>query len=204
MTPETVAAFRDFVRLRDFFGADEPEALASALAQVALWAHRQRERPGADHDALLTPAADFTAIQMGLLLHLATIDRAFFDLARRMAARTLKRHRPAQAIYLDMASALLVAGDGPRSRKPVLARDVAVVLAVAVWTDAGWHPTEALGWNAPHRSGCARVALALGADYQKIEKVWKDRDDRLADAGFSAEDRSAFFMMISPMKANTD
>jgi hypothetical protein len=204
VTPEAVAGFRRFFRPRDVVSHDQPEAVFSALVDIARWAERQRGRPDPANDAALSAGTQLGALHMALLLHLATIDRAFFDLARRMAARTLVRHSPPARLYLEMAAALLVAGDGPRGRKPVLARDAAVILAVAAGTDAGWTPTESFDPDRPPRSGCGKVAAAMRWEYSRAEAIWKAREERLHDAGFAPNQVSEFLGMISPMIGGTN
>lgn len=196
MTPETVERFRSFLHLRDFCASDEPEKMFRALVSIAKWSLAQRKSPDASHDALLSQANDFTQIWMGLLLHLATVDRAFFDLSKRMAARTLVRHDPPAPIYRQMAGMLLFAGDGPSARKTAAARDAAIVLAVAVGVEAGLMPMESHGQQNAPRSGCGIVADELGKTYGAIEKVWLKRHARLSDVGFSSADVSDFFDLI--------
>ncbi|MFN4160040.1 MAG: hypothetical protein ACK4GO_16790 [Gemmobacter sp.] len=204
MNPEAVAHFRSLCRLRDFLSFDPPEVMFAALLEVARWAKAEQRRPNPANDALLSAASDLTSIQMGLFMHLATIDRAFFNLAKRMAARTLGRHCPPARMYCHMAAALLAAGDGPKSSKPKLARDVVIILAVAAGTDAGWTPTESFKPDRPPRSGCGRLAAALIWDYSNAERVWKAREKRLHEAGFSPDQVSEFSRLISPMIDGTD
>lgn len=175
MTSEAIAGFRAFFRLKDVLNGDNPEDPFEALVDMARWAAEERTNPNPDNDALLSHASDFTQVYMGLILWLATVDRQFFNLAKRMAARTLVKHERLSRRYLEMAAALLVAGDGPKHRSPTTARNVAVILAVAVGRDAGRAPTE----NSPNlscpESGCARSAALLGMEYSAIAKVWRKK-----------------------------
>ena len=141
MTPEATGHFRSFLRLSDFAN-EEPNALFTAMASTAAWSFRQAQKPGPDHDVMLSNLAESTLLWMGLLSHLATVDRSFFHLARRMAAATLIRQEPLAKMYRHMAAALLVS-DPPVQSKPKVARDVAILIGVAVGQSLGWTPTEA-------------------------------------------------------------
>jgi hypothetical protein len=203
VTPETVERFRSFLRLRDFHDSDEPGQTFAALVTIAKWSVAQQKFPNASHDELLTQASGFTHIWMGLLLHLATVDRAFFDLSKRMAARTLVRPDPPAFIYRQMAAMLLFEGDGPKRTKPAAARDAAIVLAVATSVEAGLLPTENRERrNDPtRRSGCGIVAAAIGMEYGTIERaVWNNRHARLVAVGFPASEVSDFLGRTSPTK----
>lgn len=204
MTPEAASGFRDFLCLRDFVGEDEPELLFEALASLIAWARREEQNPHAANDDLLSRASDWAQVYMGLLLHLATIDKHFFRLAKRMAARTLTRHDPPARIYRHMAAQLLTS-DPPRSSKPKLAIDVISIIAITVLWDAGVSPTEAVGADEPSRSGCAKLRSLLIANgaapptYAALEKTWGRRRSRLLAAGFSTEAVSEFFALVCPM-----
>lgn len=204
MNPEAVAHFRSFCRLRDFACNASPVEMFAALTDVARWAEAERKESAPANDALLSRAIELAEVQMGLLLHLATIDRAFFGLSKRMAARTLVHHYPPAQLYCHMGAALLGAGDGPKNRKPVLARDVAIVLAVGVGMDAGWHPTESADPDKPPRSGCGLIAKALGWEYSRAESIWGERRQRLLVAEFAEDQVSEFLRLISPMTDSTD
>lgn len=199
MTPGAIAGFRGFFRLVDIRTSTDPVGLFAALLSVAKWSVQERVAPGSTNDRVLDETSNFTQVYMGLLFWLATIDRDFFNLSKRMAARTLVRHERVAEIYRQMAAALLVAGEGPKLRKTTLARDVVLVLAVEVGKEAGWLPTESAGAVA-ERSGCAKAAAALGMEYSAVEKIWRKREERLVAAGFEPEDVSDFFGRICPMK----
>ena len=204
MTPQAVEAFRGFFHLRDLASDDDPEQLFNDLATIIAWTYREEERPGENNDFLFEAVRDRTSIHMGLLLHLSTIDPAFFRLARRMAARTLVRLASPNLLYRSMAAALLESYP-PNQRKPRAARDAIIVIAVAIGQELGWHPTEADGSAQPTRSGAARLANTLSilgvkmVGYEAIAKVWARRSDKLHAAGFSPSDASEFFAAICPM-----
>ncbi|MFP5481152.1 MAG: hypothetical protein ACLGIE_15915 [Alphaproteobacteria bacterium] len=192
MSEDALAALRRFFRLADLLNGDDPEGLFFALVDLAKWSVAEKKRAGAHNDALLSRSTEFTSIYMGLILFLATLDRSFFNLARRMAARTLVRHEKLLPTYRHMAANLLAAGDGPKARKSALARDVALILAVAIIQDTDTKPTE----NSAHirqRSGCGKAAAILGVGYSGVESVWKQKEKRLESAGFSPEEVSEFF-----------
>jgi hypothetical protein len=180
--------------------ADDPQRLFDALAIVAKWSVQQRKAPSATHDARLLPLQDDISLWMGLLSHLATIDRDFFFLAKRMAAATLVRLDPPPRLYRHMAAALLTS-DPPTNGRPTLARDVAVTLGVAVGRQLGWYPTEAVKRNVDSSmlSGCGRMAERIGMAYTAVENTWKVREQRLIQAGFSANAASEFFCLTSLM-----
>ena len=204
MTPEAVNAFKRFLRLRDL-DSDEPEPLFRAMASVIAWSYFQEQNPNANHDALLSDLRDSTSLWMGLLSHLATVDRSFFMLAKRMAAGTLIQKETPAKIYLHMAAALLI-GDPPKQSKPKAARDTAIIIAVAVAHNLGWKPTEGIPDKSSPRSSCGRMCTLLSEKYQitieytTLEHVWKHRKRRLQAAGFSQDDTSEFLGLISPMK----
>jgi hypothetical protein len=112
MTPEAVATFRGFWHLGDLADCYDPEGLFHAMAAVAAWSFRQAGKPSSAHDAILSGLGDHASLRMGLLLHLGTIDRHFFNLSKRMAARTLVRHDRPALIFRQMAAALLTS-DAP-------------------------------------------------------------------------------------------
>ncbi|MBL9045966.1 MAG: hypothetical protein JNK34_01455 [Tabrizicola sp.] len=204
MTPEATKGFRDFLRLRDFAGDEDPEGLFEALASLIVWADREGKNPHADNDTLLSRSSDWIQVYMGLLLHLATIDKHFFRLAQRMAARTLTRHDPPARTYRHMAAYLLTA-DPPNTGKPKLARDVIAIIALAVLSEAGVHPTEAPGRGETGRSGCARLGSMLfqsgaGREYKSLEGMWGEREAKLLAAGFSQDSVSEFFAASFRMK----
>lgn len=205
MTPDAVEHFRSFLKLRDFCAQDDPGTVFRALAILPVWADRQRRDPNADHDAMLEPLAEFSSIWMGWLLYLATIDRDYFDLAKRMAARTLSQHHPPAKMYVLMACALLV-GNPPKTRAPKLGSHATMVIAIAIAQEAGRRPTESLSKMGPaDRSGCGALAAELGmmglaVEYSAVEFVWKRRCRVLRDVGFSEADVSEFFDWFSPMR----
>ena len=205
MTPEAESGFREFLWLPDIAADDEPTEVFRSMAIIAAWAFAQAKDAGAQHDEMLAPLRERTSLWMGLLLHLATVDRHFYFLSRRMAARTLVRHNPPSQIYRQMAAALLTS-DPPNTRRPKLAAHTAMVIGVAVGQQCGWRPTEADHKNRPmSQSGCGKMAEQLaargaGLQYGAVEKVWKARNETLLTAGFLDTDISAFFTHISPMK----
>lgn len=205
VTPETTESFRSFFRLRDLVGNAEPEAIFRAMASTAAFAFRQSQLPTWENDVLLAELQQSTALWMGLLCHLATIDKSFFYLARRMAAATLVKQEPLAMVYRRMAGTLLVS-DPPVQSKPRIARDVSMLIGVAVSQELGWMPTETEKTGTMNRSGCGRMSELLqrrheiSVGYAAIEKVWKDRHTRLVEAGFSECEVSDFFRMTSPMK----
>lgn len=193
MTPDVISRFRGFFLLHQIQITDSPEARFAALVSVAKWVVAEKRNPGPENDALLSPAGDDADVYMGLLLWLATIDRSFFNLAKRMAARTLVKHQPVAETFLVMAYHLLMAGEGPKHSRPTAARNVAIVLAISVGTKAGWTPTES-HWSTGHpTSGCGKAAALLGMERDAIEKVWIARKRWLTQADFSEHDVSEFF-----------
>ena len=206
MTPQQNDGFIRFFKLRDLDTCDA-EPLFEALVALIIWDSRERRLPTIN-DAILDKAIETTSVTMGLLLHLATVDRIFYRLARRMAARTLVRHEHVAPVYRHMAAALLDS-DPPRQNKPYVARDTLLILAVAVGQMKGWHPYEATSADRPNRSGCARLARVLAEEnvhhnYDAIAKVWTRRREKLSAAGFTAEEISELFVSICPMISKPD
>lgn len=210
MTPHEQASFRRFFELTDLahVDAEEAEALFDALLEVLVWEIRERQSPGKINDRVLDKAAESTIVGMGLLLHLATVDHKFYQLAKRRAARTLVRQHPVPLLYREMA-AVLLDSDPPRQKKTYVARDALLILAVAVGQTLGWRPTQAPGKNTTNRSGCARIAELIAPEkanlrYDAIAKVWARRVEKLSAAGFTAENVSELFFTICPMTAKVD
>ena len=205
MTPEATAEFRGFLNLPDFCVNENPEGVFNALAVLSVWSSKQKTEPSAEHDRMLEPLAEHTEIWMGLLLHLATVDYHYFHLAKRMAARTLRRYENLAPVYRHMASDLLFS-DPPKGKKWKLASHAAMIIGIAVVQQLGWRPTESDHKTGPmDRSGCGKMAIKLGklgqaTEYQAVETVWKKRVSKLKSAGFSEVDVSAFFGFFSPMK----
>jgi hypothetical protein len=204
VTPEAIAKFREFLRLGHLANDDEPEQLVEALAAIVVWTYRERQNPGRHNDRVFDAVRDRAGVYMGLLLHLATVDPAFFRLACRLAAQTLVRLQDLPSIYRQMAAVLLTT-DPPKQRKPRAARDALLVIAIAIGQEAGWLATEAEGPTQFGRSGCARVAELIGregvvVEYDAIAKIWTKRKAKLIAVGFTDRDVSEFFASISPMK----
>lgn len=205
MTPEAAGDFRGFLNLLDFNMSDDPEAVFKAMAVLSVWSSKQKKEPSAEHDRMLEPLAEHTAIWMGLLLHLATVDYHYFHLAKRMAARTLMRHEQIALVYRRM-SALLLVNDPPSGKKWKLASHTAIIIGISVVQQLGWRPTESdHKTGLMDRSGCGKMAIELGrlgqkTEYYAIESVWKERVPTLNAAGFGDEQVSAFFGLVSPMK----
>lgn len=206
MTPEAVEEFRGFWQLDDLAICDDPEGVFTSMAAVAAWSFCQAGKPGAGHDAKLSSLGDHTGLWMGLLPHLATIDRHFFDLAKRMTARTLVRHTKPADIYLQMAAALLVS-DPPKTSKPKAARDAVLVIGITVGLQLGWLPTESEKDGPMTRSCCGRMAEILrdifnvSIEYDAIVKVWKNREAVLQAAGFEEKTVLDFLPPRSPMNS---
>jgi len=203
LTPEAVGEFRSLFRLRDLAADDDQAPVFESLVSLAVWHYRERANPAASNDEILSSLHHRTALHMGLLMHLATVDQHCFRLARRMAARTVVRNEPLLPFY-RRATAWLLTSDPPRQRKPLLVRDAVAVMAISVAQTLGLRPTEAEGSKAFGRSGCARFAAGLSergviVEYEALAKVWGQRFARLSAAGFKQDDQSEFFAAISPM-----
>lgn len=197
MTPEAIRGLQSFLVLTDFQDPDDPQELFSALLLVIQWQKLEAKKPTADNDSLLTGTDAFSQVRIGVILHLATLDRKFFGLAKRMAARTIVRHNPPAPLYCEIAAALLVAGDGPKSRKPALTRNVVIILAIATLTADGFRPTESHAFKGSSRSGCGKVADSLGMAYGAVEGVWTERQAILLEANFDQTEVSNFLRWIS-------
>ena len=211
MTPEAEAGFRSLLSLLDIAADDNPEGIFSSLIKAVAWSFRQSERtqldgkPNSDLDAMLNGLQEHTSLWMGLLPHLATVDRDYFHLAKRMAARTLVRHTAPALLYRQMAAALLVS-EPPRRSKPKAARDALIVIGIAVLQQTSVLPTESYKTTPMTRSGCGRISKELHdvhrltVTYDAIEKVWKNKRSRLHAAGFTEQQASDFLSFFSPMK----
>ena len=204
MTPEAVAEFRGFWHLGDLANSDDPEAIFNAMAALAAWSFRQAAKATSAHDAILSGLGNHTALRMGLLLHLGTIDRHFFNLSKRMAARTLVRHERPASIYRQMAAALLVS-DAPKNSSPKAARDVALIIGITVGLELGWFATESEKAGPNTKSACGRMAAALGErfglsiEYSAMVKVWNRREAILQAAGFDEKTVLEFLPTRFPM-----
>lgn len=199
MTPGAVRALRAWFQFDRYLDPDEPEQLFVALMNVAKWRVEQGLGGTRDLDGLVSTPMSDSAPRFGLVMHLATIDTVFFELARRMMARHLVREAKPDELTRHLAAALLDPGEIPKSDKPKLARDVAVVLALCVGKAAGWPPTqnrEKAGDGIP--SGTARALVFLPAlRHSGIERIWTEREARLLKAGFDQTAVSDFLDRIS-------
>jgi hypothetical protein len=203
MTPRIIEGFKGFLSLPHIADDDDPQGIFASMASLAAWSERQRREVVVDDDMLAGLRAS-TALWMRLLLHLAVIDRNFFSLAKRMAARTLVRHEPPAKVYRHMAAHLLTS-EPPRKPNPTLSRDVALIIGIAVMQNRGLLPTEAEKSGPMNRSGCGLMVEALKVHglvmtYGNVERIWLGRVERLQAAEFNIEDISNFFASCSGVK----
>lgn len=204
---------RDFTKLRYFADVDEPEVAFEGLAAIAAWTLLQDLRPEGQHDEMLTRAVrNSPGLLFGLLVFLATVDRRFFMLARRIAANEAKkalqefpRREPLPEVHA--ANLYLLENEPPKSARPALARDVLFILAVAVAQALGLRPYENTSSPANERheprSGCRLLAARIDANgvsitYDAIAKAWKKgrRQKALVDAGFTSAEVEEFFWLL--------
>lgn len=191
MTPEQTTYFRDFIRLYDFSGIEDADAVFDGLKQIVIWTFRQEKEKTAQHDELFEGSVRGNSSLIGLLTYLATLDGRFFDLIKRMCARSLRSGNAPP--FVQMISSGLIVSEPPSEPSPKLARNVAIILAISVGFDLGWHPTENIKKNdGPPRSACGRLAEGTSLTYSAVEKVWKSRRQNLEKAGFQGSDIECF------------
>ena len=200
MTPELTHYLRSWLRLSDVAQDVESEAAFEWFAAVTAWTGRQKTNSDRGNDGLLTQADARPYLHFGLLLHLATIDPRFFDLAKRMTARTISRGKHPHDMYCLLAANLLEAEPPKQGQtKGALARDVACILGVAVATNMGLRPLQGDRGVAGPRSGCAKLVERVGKlgsggfSYGMAESAWRDKEQRLSAAGFDETEVSEFF-----------
>jgi hypothetical protein len=204
MTPEDGDRFRRFLSLPHIADDDDPESVFEAMVAIAAWTVKQKRAPSEKLDGMLHRLQEHTSLWMGLLLHLATIDDQFFELAKRMAAATIIHHeRPAKQ-YLRMAAYLLTTA-APQKTNPTVARDAALVIGIAISQNFGFKPTEAGKNGAMNISGCGQMVEALSKydvtmTYENMERIWGERIERLRAAHFAEQDISNFFTRCSWVK----
>ncbi len=201
MTPEASEFFRSMIRLYDYSYLDHEDAVSAfdLCTAVAAWAHSRSGAFDPSLDRYFEVARNSDPGRLiGLLSFLATIDVHFFELLKRMVARDLSRRPPSEQIRTIAAS--LLVQEPPSTSRPTLARNVAIVLGIAVSREFGVLPYESMNLESggPPRSGCGKVLAAmddLGASmtYDAVERVWKHRSDVLQGAGFHQNVVSDFF-----------
>ncbi len=189
----TTKVLRGFFELRHLRLYEDDEELTKTLARLASWAERQRA-PDAKHDIALI-GKDHKLREswmMGLLMHLATINPAFFHLSKIILARALIHSDEIDAIRRRVAALLLLAEE-PARNKPKLARNVLIILGVAHLRMRGFDPLENESSRKPKgRSGCSIFAnemrrLGEPLSDSAIAKIWERRRTHLISAGFTEE-----------------
>lgn len=200
MTPEFTGYLRSWFRLKDIAADDDIDEAFNWFAKVTAWAWRQRFEPD---DRLLSGEDVRPYLQYGVLLHLASFDPRFFDLAKRMTAQTIRRYAPEPPrprFVMGLAAELLEAERPTKGQTNIaLAKDVGCILGVAVATKMGLRPLQGDRGAAGARSGCARFAERVGElggrgfSYGMAESAWSDKERRLLSAGFDPADVSGFF-----------
>lgn len=186
-------------RLRDFDDFDDAPFIIDFCVRLVAWWHHQADKSLPQFDHLISDRGDQPLRQVNFLLHLSTIDRLYFDLAKRMAAATLRRHNPPDRAYLLIAAQLLT--DEPPSNATKTARDVPMVIANALTAYLGKKPT-----GKEENSGCGLIRKKLRAEhgvhcsYTTIVDVWKNNDKKLTNARIPQAEALEFLRSLSPTK----
>lgn len=188
MTADPLDLLRGWTKPTNFLRVACPETVFHYLAKTVVWSGCQRSEETIDHDSLLKDAVEAEpGLFLGLLCYLATLDVRFYNLQRRMCARTLLSGK-APAYVQRIAAALLIS-EPPSKSQPTMARNVSIIMAIAVGYDLGGRPTESDGDDASNpRSSCGRLAKEIGYTYSAVEKVWKSRREHLKAAKFKDAD----------------
>ncbi len=134
-----------------------------------------------------------------LIMHLATLDPHFFELVKRITAQTLWAYEKPDRFYSLLAAQLLT--DEPPKEPTKIARDVPLIIGLAVGQLAGLKPT---GNSAD--GGPAKMLRMLADDhdldftYDNLVYVWKAREKKLVRGGFGQLEVLEFLSSISPMQ----
>ncbi|MCW9044563.1 MAG: hypothetical protein OQK05_14590 [Pseudopelagicola sp.] len=201
-----VVRIAETLRLSDFWVPESPDEAFEEMLFLLAWILLEENKSSPENDRHISGLAELTTQVSTLTLYLTRFSTRFVELSKRRSIRSLVRldHE------LSPEERLLIAGilqlPEPQKSKPQLARNVVIILTVALGIQTGRRATQ--GASSPNkdkddRSACGRISHDLRCRFGRavstasLQKTWDKRKQHLNDAGFPPDDVNDFLRMLA-------
>lgn len=186
-------------RLTDLTDWETSETTFEFLVRMIAWRIQRDEKPDLQNFDLLQQNGEENFARLSLFLYFAAQDPEFNHLIKDLTARELAKPEPT-AHYVRLVAAQLLVMKEPKQEKTKSTIDALIVMAISVKNLQGKLPT---GRKADQPGSIMSLESALLSrakitrSFDRLHNVWKQRDAKLYNVGFTQDRVREFFVLTS-------